>query len=213
MRSHFVFILSFLFLLLLIPVVSAAEPDFVAPVFRNYTLSIAIDNSGIVAVATNTQCNATIKNKYGNYLAFNENMSIDDAGYASIDLNASALREIAQYPFRVSCISGGSNNSVVGILEITSSGEVDNNNNYLILFLSISAFGLMLTGIKLESYPFGFISGVLFFISAIYVFQYGIFSFQDIYSQSIASMFFLMGIWNEVGVSMTVLEEMNLKYT
>jgi len=195
------------------PLVSAVTPDFVTTFNKNYTLSVNVDIAGVAAVAINTQCNATIKDTLGRYIEFQTNMSINNAGDASILINASSLREIGIYPFKVACISGGANKTESGILETTSDGEKDSNNNYMILFLGIGAFVILGFGIVNESYIFGFISGILFLLAAIFVFQFGIFSYQNIYSQGLASVFLIMGVWANIGAGYTALEELNVQFS
>ena len=205
--------LLFAFALILLPTVSAATPDFVTTFGRNYTLSINIDVDGVVAVPETTQCNATIKDTLGRYINFQDNMSINAAGDAQILINSTALREIGQYPFKIACISGGLNQTVSGILETTSSGEDDPNNDYLILVLGTVAFIILGFGISTESYIFGFISGILFILTSVFVFQFGIFSAQNLYSQGIASVFLIIGIWCNLGAGYTVMEEIGASFS
>ena len=212
MKTKFL-ILMVTIVLILSPLISAAEPNFVTMFGRNYSLSVGVDINGIAATALNTQCNLTMTNNLGNYIAFQENMSINDAGDASLLINASALREIAQYPFKVACISGGLNRTVPGILETTSTGEDDNNNIYLVLVLGISAFIVLGFGIATENEWVGFIAGILFFLTSIHIFAYGIFSYQNLYSAGLASVFFIFGAWTNMGAGIKVLDELKVKFS
>ena len=206
-------ILAFILILFTLPLISAAEPDFVTMFNRNYSLSVNVDINGIVAVPQTTQCNATVKDTLGRFLHFQENMSIDTGGNAVININASSLRVIGQYPFKVSCISGGLNETKSGILETTSSGERDNNDIYLILFLAIGSFVVLAFGVATENEWIGFIAGILFFITSIHIFAYGIFSYQNIYSQSLASVFFIFGAWTNMGAGIKVLDELKVRFS
>ena len=210
-------ILAFILILFTLPLISAAEPaDFVATQLQPYRLIALCTDSGLVCSVGNTQCNISLRdseNSHAKYIIFQNNMSIAENGDASYLFNSSSMGLIGRYPGFVSCSNGVYNKTEPFVLLVTASGENSNNLTYLALFLSVGSFILLAFSIQQGNAVLGFLTGICFLLTGLLIFTTGLFNYQSLYTQGIASIHIVFFAWCGLSSGLTWMEEMKIRYS
>ncbi len=210
-------ILVLVLILFAVPFVNAVESaDFVATQYQPYQLIALCTDSGLVCSVGNTQCNISLRdseNSHAKYVIFQNNMSIAENGDASYLFNASSMGLTGRYPGFVSCSNGVYNKTEPFVLLVTASGENSNNLTYLALFLSVGSFILLAFSIQQGNAVLGFLTGIFFLLTGLLIFSTGLFNYQSLYTQGIASVHIVFFAWCGLSSGLSWMEEMKIKYS
>jgi len=198
------------------PLVSAVTPDFVTQQWLPYNLIVGCDASGLVCNPGSVQCNISLRDvqsEGGNYIIFQNNMTISENGNANYTFNSSAMQFNGIHNGFVSCSDGVANKTEPFILLITPSGENNNNLSFLILFLGIGSFIVLGFAISEENPIIGFIAGIFFLLTSILIFSNGLFNYQNLYTQGTASIYLVFFVWCGVSAGLEWMEDEKYEFT
>jgi len=136
-------------------------------------------------------CNITVTNPLEEVVVRDAPMTRNFPDYVYTFTNTSILGD---YKVKVYCTNGtykGLNDDI--ILHVTTDGKPESIKMQLfLLIVSLIAF---LLALYLKSHPIGFISGVLFVITGIYMMAYGFGDIANLYTQSMAYVVLAFGLF------------------
>ncbi len=174
-------ILTIIMGMFLLTCVSAADDDYLGKQYEDVYIIETCGDSGEPCDAT-FLCNITIIDPLQKVIVLNIPMERNDTIY---NYTLTDTDELGIYKIKTYCGNGTFNGeSIDGRLEVTTTGkDVDSTLTIIILVI---AFVLFLIGLVIKNNSIGFISGILFLISGIYIMIYGFTYVADMYTRAIA---------------------------
>ena len=154
--------------------------DFYGQQYQDIQLYDVCDVNGFPC-DTSYVCNLTIKDPDGHLILLNEPMYRNDTiyNYTFEDTNALGLYEMNTF-----CTNTTFSGTYKYTFEITTTGR--QTNLMMILGGLFAALILFIISLVIKNRPVGFISGLLFSMSGIYIMIYGFGNVADLYTQAIA---------------------------
>lgn len=196
-------LLLILFILLLIPIVSANSYNFKQNAGADLKVSCFDDNNILCTAATS--CHITIISPDSTTLVSNGSMTRGVVFY-NYTLISSQTSVLGQYSAVVYC-SGGTDAYTQFNYLITQDGIDMGNNNNLLLLLILGAVIFLVLGFIFEAKIFGIISGAMFIVVGIYIMIYGIYSLSNLYTRSLSYVAIGVGIILWVATAIDYIED------
>ncbi len=162
----------------LITVVSAA--DFLGQQYEDITIIENCRDEGAPCDATYL-CNITITDPFNNVTVSNAPMTREDTYY---NFTLTDTNELGIYNYLTDCGNSTFSGSNEGTLEVTTTGK--NVNSTLTIIILLVALVLFVIALITKEHSIGFISGVLFLLSGIWIMIYGLTYVSDMYTRAIA---------------------------
>lgn len=175
-------------MLIAIPLVYSAEATSFFKYSEHAEVKRECFNDGALCGAL-FNCSLTVYDNNANVVFDNLEMNRTAAYY---NVTIESLLDIGQYRSRMTCTDGSNSGSEIFYFDVTSSGEEDRKDLFLIMVLG-SVILLTLAAI-IKSNELGVFSGMLFLVSGVYTMIYGINGVYDLYSRSIAGVVIGLGM-------------------
>ncbi len=173
-------LLAFVIGLFLLTFVSSAEPKYIGKQYGDIVIIETCVVRGF-SCPSDFLCNITIADPNLNVIVLNQPMTRNDTMYnytfTSTDL-------LGDYEYNVFCSNITLSGNQEETLKITTTGRESKVKTTIILL--ISALVLFLVAILIKNHSVGFISGLLFLMSGIYLMIYGLEDVADLYTRAIA---------------------------
>jgi len=178
--------------LLVIPnLVSAAVDDLTFKQYDTVDLKLPCSYKGANCDGTGT-CNLTVIYPNGTFMLENQPMTVG-AGTGMANYTLPSTYTLGDHPYKQSCNQAELWGEDTGVITITSTGTIG-NNNLIPIFLIIFAVLLFILGYFMEVPMLGFFSGVMFLIVGMFMMIYGFGSIADLYTQAFALVLIALGM-------------------
>ncbi len=133
-------------------------------------------------------CNITISDPDLHVIVLNSPMTKNDTIYNYTFVSTDLLGD---YDYNVYCDNTTYSGNEEGTLSITTTGREP--NMMITILLLLCSLGLFVLALYLKSYPMGFISGILFVVSGVYLMIVGLGDLADLYTRAISIVIMAFG--------------------
>jgi len=178
----------FFLLVFLLTCVSALDNVYVGKQYEGVNITETCSDEGFQCDNTYT-CNITIVNPDQEIIVLNQQMTRNDTIYNYTLMNTNVL---GFYKVKTYCGNGTfSGENLDGTLEVTTTGKTTELKTTI--YLLLIAIGLFMIALVIKNHSVGFISGVLFLISGVYIMIYGLESVNNLYTRAISLCIIALG--------------------
>jgi hypothetical protein len=189
MKIKTVMVILLLFILLPIPMISAAK---YVKQSEDVTLTLPCIVQGNYCSAS-AICNTTIVDP-NNLILLNGITMTRNGAMFEINLTAAQTSVLGEYQFNVACVDGSRSGS--RFLKFYSTPTGDGRGLGLFLILAFASLITFVTAVTLRNEYLGFISGSLFIVAGVYTMIYGISNLADVYTRSMSYIFLAIGVFS-----------------
>lgn len=192
-------------LVLFLPIVAAAEPDYTFKFGENAYFIASCDVNGVPCDPSTASCNMTLREPNGTYIVNYQPMTVNYGGDINYTVDNNLLTVIGElYNGKINCVQGSENKTATFTAMITPTGQ--NRTSSLFLILGLASLITLGLGMWLENEYVGFISGALFIVTGVYSMIYGIGNLADLYTRAIAFSSIGLGFIFEIAAGYKVVE-------
>lgn len=185
MKYKTILTIFFLFGLILVMGLASSTELFKQGITNNFAKPCVYNGTWCSSLAT---CNLTIVNNNGTILMDNQLMS-NHISYHNITL---PNLDLGNYKANMVCIDNGYGGTNTWDILITPTG--DSRGVGFVLILAISSMLLIIFAVATKNSILGFISGILFIITGVYVMIFGFLNLADLYTRVTALISLGLGV-------------------
>ena len=183
-------ILGIFLAIFLISMVAAVEPSYFEKQYSPAYIKIPCIDEDSNLCSSTTNCNVTVIDPEGLTLIDNDLM-IRQQSFYEYNVTSNQTTKLGPHPTSINCYGGTASGFTSYDYEVTTTGKKPQLVAPLTLLLS-SLF-LFVVGLLAYNKPIGFLSGLLFMMSGVYVMIYGLGNIADLYTRSIAGIAIALG--------------------
>ena len=173
-------ILLFLFIGIFFLSFVSAEPKYIGEQYEDLEITETCVVRGFPC-PNDFLCNITIKDPNLDVLVLNSPMTRNDTMYNYTFVSTDILGD---YKYNIFCSNLTQSGNKEETLRVTTTGR--EQNVMISLLLLFCSLGLFILALYMKNHAVGFLSGILFLISGVYLMLYGIGNLADLYTRSIA---------------------------
>lgn len=180
-EKNILFGMVFLMVILSLSSVSSLDKDYIGKQYTSVNLIETCSANGFPCDSTYS-CRITIADPDHRVLVMNQSMTRNQTIYNYSFTDTSVL---GTYITEVFCGNGTfSGVDPEGVIKITTTGRIGGLKTALFLFFT--SLGVFLLGVLLRNFALGFLSGILFLVTGIYMMVYGLEDVANLYTQSMS---------------------------
>ncbi len=133
-------------------------------------------------------CNITVSDPDLNVIVLNSPMTKNDTIYNYTFVSTDLLGD---YDYNVYCDNITYSGNEEGLLRVTTTGREP--NMMITILLLLCSLGLFVLALYLKNYAMGFLAGILFLVSGVYLMVTGLGDLADLYTRAIAGVIIAFG--------------------
>jgi len=191
-----------IFLLTLVSAADLTEPKYIGKQFNDVNIIETCVVRGFPC-PVDFLCNITISDPNLNTIVLNSPMTRNDTMYNYTFVSTDILGD---YSYSTYCSNVTLSGYQAETLRVTTTGREP--NVMITILLLLCSLGLFLLALYLKNHAIGFISGILFLMSGMYLMIYGFGDLADLYTRAIAYVIIAFGSFITLLAGYEWLEEM-----
>jgi len=192
----FIFVIVSILSMMATSLVSAADTSTIQKLPQEVTLGQSVDlpQGGSNGTAAWSFCNIT-RLTDPNHLVLLADIPMAKVGYNfNYPLNGMHTQEMGTYTVETVCGDGINVKSGIYSFEVTTTGSSMNSSLWIALMMIVISLVLFIIALYADNQYIGFITGISFIVSGMYIMIYGFGALADLYTRTIAIVILALGL-------------------